>query len=95
MQDQRRSPRKSSFLAAYASEGSGSPTLFCMVRDVSSRGARLEIDRAVRLPERFELHINGRERVLHVEVSWRNDTNVGVRFVSQSTPVRAVLANVS
>ena len=95
MPDQRNTARKRSFLAAYASAGGGPATIFCMVRDLSSGGAKLEVDGAQPLPDRFDLQINGRDRLFHVEVSWRTPTVLGVRFVAKSSVARPALAQAS
>ena len=52
----------------------------CVILDVSSGGARLDVHSSATIPPRFKLLIDldGSER--HCEVVWRRDNAVGVRF---------------
>lgn len=52
----------------------------CVVRDISSLGARLAIESAGSIPDRFSLTFNtaGTERACRV--AWRTSTQLGVEF---------------
>ena len=84
MPDRRRSHRKKAFLAAYLVLEDRPAPVFCLVRDVSPQGARLElIEGGTSLPEAFVLSIGGRDRLYHAEVTWRQPNEVGVRFLAK------------
>ena len=53
----------------------------CRVRDISEGGARLEVDGAADLPERFLLTIDAGNGPALVEVAWRGESVVGVAFL--------------
>jgi len=56
--------------------------LDCVIRDISGTGARLRVDGAATLPERFLLRLPAREGVVErpVRVVWRSVGDVGVAF---------------
>ncbi|WP_018263290.1 PilZ domain-containing protein [Methylobacterium sp. WSM2598] len=55
----------------------------CTVRDLSRSGAKIRIDRAVALPERFALYIAGHDlRSVTVVLRWRRGDFAGLAFLS-------------
>lgn len=52
----------------------------CVVRDISSLGARLALSDAESLPERFSLGLDTDDTVRACRVAWRTPTQVGVEF---------------
>ena len=58
----------------------------CVVRNISMRGARLEVDQTFALPTEFELEIPQRGAVLLCELKWRNGDKVGVKFLDRQGP---------
>ncbi len=86
MTDKRRVARKKSFLTAYVSLDASQKPIPCLVRDLSRTGARIILAGADRMPDLFELQINGRDQILHVETRWRGTTEIGVRLIAK-TPV--------
>ena len=95
MPEQRRTYRKRSFMAAYVGMRDASTPLFCLVRDVSPTGARLELIGAPDLPDRFDLTITGRDRLYSAEVVWRRSNQIGVRFVAKALASDAALCRAS
>lgn len=63
----------------------------CALADASDTGARLEVEDADALPDRFELLLSNRNlaprRFCHVV--WRDDKQVGVNFEHQLTMTQA------
>jgi hypothetical protein len=53
-------------------------TISCMVRNVSQLGARVELETAILLPNRFELLFDGKS--CDCEVAWKSQRHLGVRF---------------
>jgi hypothetical protein len=59
----------------------------CMIRDISSRGARLHFSGTAPTPDVFELYIPQKEQMLRANVTWRCGENVGVAFAHQTETV--------
>jgi diguanylate cyclase (GGDEF)-like protein len=54
----------------------------CMIRDISSGGARLRVDQYYTPPDRFDLMIADSRETRSVEVRWRLGSDLGVRFIT-------------
>lgn len=59
-------------------EGSG---VACTVRNISDRGAAIDLENPVLLPHSFTLSISCDNFVRHCRAVWRNDRRVGLAFV--------------
>jgi hypothetical protein len=55
----------------------------CIVRDVTTNGARLECSENVTLPDVFELYIPNRDEYFHARVTWRKSSNLGVSWTPE------------
>ena len=62
-------------------------TLSCTVRDLSEAGARLQLDAAPNVPDRFELIVELDGMEAPCEVIWRKHPEMGVRFLSSPRKV--------
>jgi hypothetical protein len=88
MDEKRSSPRLRSFLKGRVVFNSGQASLECLIRDLSSAGARLELSASVTLPDRFELYLPHRDTTSKVHVQWRRGSQIGVAFDHvESAPV--------
>lgn len=58
--------------------GSSTP---CRVLDVSTRGARLEMSEAKKMPEEFFLLIQGQSQRFRCQIVWQNGAMLGVQYV--------------
>ena len=56
----------------------------CIVRDLTSNGARLEFSESVTLPEAFEIYIPNKDEFFRAHVEWRKGGQLGVRWNSGS-----------
>ncbi len=56
----------------------------CVVRDISSLGARLAFVSTAYIPDRFELTFDSARTLRPCRVAWRTDTQIGVEFESES-----------
>ncbi len=76
--DRRTSPRRRVLKTAYIVISDKAPKLECVVRNVSAKGARLEVATTFGIPETFRAIING---VPHsCRTVWRTDKILGVQF---------------
>ncbi len=78
--DKRTSPRLRSFLKGRVVYNGGQSSLDCLIRDMSSTGARLELSASVTLPDRFDLYLPHRDETLKVHLQWRRGAAIGVAF---------------
>ena len=87
MNEKRSSPRMRSFLKGRVLFNGGQTSLECLIRDISSTGARLELSASITLPDRFDLYLPHRETTSKVHIQWRRGSQVGVAFEQlESTP---------
>lgn len=61
----------------------------CTIVNISLSGARLAFGFPVGLPDRFRLHIGGRDNVYAATVVWRRGLEVGVSFSHAAAAVEA------
>jgi hypothetical protein len=57
----------------------------CVVKDISSNGARLQLGGPNPLPQRFQLELTGRGERVGAQLVWQNGTEAGVQFLLTST----------
>jgi hypothetical protein len=81
MQERRGRRRSQSSHQATIAWGTAS-SLNCVVRDFSTKGARLELSLPVSVPDTFKLIVDGEELALPCQVKWRDDKgkSIGVEF---------------
>ena len=52
----------------------------CVVRDISTAGARLTMVSATSVPDTFELSFDGARTLRPCRVAWRTATEIGLQF---------------
>jgi hypothetical protein len=80
-EERRKMPRRRTFYRAAIHHSNRAVSLDCTVRDVSSGGMRLEVQKDTPMPEVFELSVPQLD--LHfrpVRIVWARDHDIGVRF---------------
>ena len=80
MSERRISPRQRSFLKGRIVFNGGQNSLDCLIRDMSSMGARLELSESVTLPDRFDLYLPQRDETWRADLQWRRGGQIGVAF---------------
>jgi hypothetical protein len=78
--ERRTSARQKSFLRGCIYFNNRRSTLDCLIRDISSTGARLIFSDAVTVPDVVEIYIPQKEQTLRAQVQWRHGDEVGVAF---------------
>jgi hypothetical protein len=76
MSEKRISPRRRVLKAGTIESDSG--VIDCMVRNLSTTGAALEVTRSIGIPERFTLMADGLRQSCHVV--WRKEKRIGIAF---------------
>lgn len=89
MSEHRRETRQRVFLKGRILFNNGSSSFDCLVRDMSSSGARLVMSDATTLPEAFDLYIPQKDRTYRATLRWRREDGIGVTF---EDPARAPAA---
>ncbi len=62
----------------------------CIVRDVTTDGARLEFSESVTLPEVFELYLANKDEYFRARVIWRRGSQLGINWKPEETKDRVV-----
>ena len=78
--EKRRESRRRVFRGATISFRGHSAAIDCVIRDISSAGARLAVESAIGVPDRFYLVVEG-EPVRACRIVWRRARLLGVEFV--------------
>jgi hypothetical protein len=80
MNERRKVARQKSFLRGCIYFNNRRSAVDCLVRDISSTGARLIFSDAVQTPDVVELYIPQKEQTLRAQVQWRHGQEMGVAF---------------
>jgi len=86
MAERRTSARQRSFLRGRIQLNNGQIALDCLIRDLSTRGARLIFPATPSIPDVVDLHILQKEQTLRAHVQWRQGEEVGVTFAAAEAP---------
>jgi hypothetical protein len=78
MVETRSAPRHRVLKAGTLEFGGGA--IDCLIRNLSSSGAALEVSSQLGIPEKFVLAVPGDGLRLHCDVMWRNGYRIGVAF---------------
>ena len=76
----RRSERVRSFLRARILFNGGSSTIDCMIKNISSHGAKIEISSTLSVPAEFDLEVPQRGKTYRARMMWRAAQSIGVEF---------------
>jgi hypothetical protein len=80
MSEHRKETRQRVFLKGRIVFNNGSSSFDCLVRDMSSSGARLVMSDATTLPDAFDLYIPQKDRTYRATLRWRREDGIGVTF---------------
>src|SRR5438067_13825598 len=81
MSNRRSSTRQKCLLQGRIYFNNRQSTVDCLIRDLSSGGARLKISEAVAVPEMIDLYILAKDETCRAKVRWRRGEEVGVSFI--------------
>jgi hypothetical protein len=80
MENRRREARQRVYYGGVLTFNSGWSTLACVMRNFNNRGAKLELDGSVLLPNRVNIAIERRGWSRHARLVWRDESYVGLVF---------------
>jgi hypothetical protein len=85
MQDRRQGHRDRVFLGGVAEINERGSTMDCVVRNVSDRGACIELKEGTELPDEISLNIPRKGRSAFARLIWRHANRVGLAFRTMVT----------
>jgi hypothetical protein len=83
MDECRRSPRIRTYIGGKISFHASYCIVDCLVRDLSTSGAKLVLSGSAIIPGHFDLLLPGKGLKLRSEVVWRGSNRIGVTFLSK------------
>ena len=89
MSERRSSARQKSFLKGQIIFNNRRSVVECLIRDISSDGARLILSQTGIVPDVIELYIPQKEETLRARVQRRADSEIGVAFMVDTAAAAA------
>ncbi len=80
MQEERRAERAKSLLRARIIYNHRLSTIDCVVKNISTSGAKLALGEAMTVPSEFDLDIPQKGKIYHARMIWRDANAIGVEF---------------
>jgi len=80
MEERRKVPRHKSLLRGRIFYNNRNSSADCMVRDISTHGARLIFADEMKIPDVVDLYIPQKEQTLRVQIVWRHANETGIAF---------------
>jgi PilZ domain-containing protein len=56
----------------------------CIVRDLTEKGARLQVSESIALPDTFELYLPNKDAHFRARAQWRKGDQLGVSWTPES-----------
>ena len=81
MQERRATARVRSFIGGRIVFNNRNSSVDCLIRNVSSNGARISLLGAVTIPDEFDLVIPVQSRSCRARIAWRRADEFGVQFI--------------
>jgi len=82
--EHRNEVRQRVFLKGRIVFNNSASSMDCLVRDLSSSGARLVCSESTTLPEVFDLYIPQKERTYRATLRWRRADGIGITFAEEA-----------
>lgn len=86
MQERRRAVRQKSFLRGNIQFNHGRNSADCLIRDITTFGARLVCSDAIGTPDVIDVFIPQKEQTFRAHVIWRHGQEMGVAFAQATMP---------
>ena len=90
MEERRQIPRLKSLLRGRIYFNNRNSTLECLVRDITSNGARLAFGDDAIIPNLIELYVPHKDQVFRAHVVWQNGSEAGIAFAVAEDNSQAV-----
>jgi hypothetical protein len=79
--ERRSSPRQRRLHGGKIVFNNNASTISCVIRDLSSQGARLSVASPIGIPEWFDLRVDRNGACYSAQVAWRSHDQIGVTFL--------------
>lgn len=91
VEERRRAFRRRALMSGNLRFKARNGSLSCVIRNLSTTGAKLAADRAWWIPAQFELEIPHQDIRIDAHVVWRDDREMGIAFAAPSdTAARSI-----
>lgn len=90
MEERRRVARQKSLLRGCVYFNNRRSAVDCLIRDISTHGARLVFSGTVSLPDVVDLYIPQKEETFRARVHWRHGDEMGVGFMDVAAQASTV-----
>ena len=80
MEERRQVPRLKSLLRGRVYFNNRNSAIGCLVRDITSNGARLAFAEDATIPDLIELYVPHKDQVFRAHVVWRHGSEAGIAF---------------
>jgi len=95
MIERRALPRQKTFIKGRLYFNNRLNSTDCIIRDVTEKGARLEVPESVAIPDAFELYVPNRHEQFQARIEWRRGGTVGVTLSAESASKRKAAESAS
>ena len=85
MDERRHFPRQRSFLGGRIAFNARSSTMSCLVRNLTSEGAKVSFSGTVTLPQELDLLIEQHDLEVRARIIWRTEKEIGLQFCGPSS----------
>ena len=94
MNERRQADRNKTYLGGIVAFHHRYSTMNCIVRNFSTRGAKICFSNVASIPEEFDLAIAQKQKTYRARIVWRNADQAGITFIERETaaPVSLDLA---
>jgi hypothetical protein len=82
MPESRRADRIKSFLRAQILFNHRMTTIDCLIKNISSDGARIEVGKTISIPTEFEIYIPHKNKTHSARMVWRDANAMGIEFIA-------------
>jgi hypothetical protein len=89
MQERRRSTRQKSFLRGSIQFNQGRNSADCLIRDITTFGARLVCSDSITTPDVIDVYVPQKERTFRAHVIWRHGQGMGIAFARAAASTTA------
>ncbi len=89
MQERRRATRQKSFLRGSIQFNQGRNSTDCLIRDITTFGARLVCSDSITTPDVIDVYVPQKEQTFRAHVIWRHGQEMGVAFAQAATSATA------
>lgn len=85
VEERRKTQRGRTYLGGRIVFNARASTIDCLVRNISSEGAKISFAEGVAIPGEFEVTIHRKAETRRARIVWRNETQAGIVFLRSAS----------